>query len=369
MPDIAPAVVCWLLIGVCFATGAEAAGSLPSFLPRHRPARPNSAQWTSVQAVLPQGTPPPTRDPLTHAFTFNTRRALTIVPGFSQIKFGTQATALSKPAIHHEGELFICRADALRLKSLISTAADSTTRTTQRRREKLLIVIDPGHGGHDPGASGHGIREKDVNLKVATNLKPILESQGFEVKLTRADDTFIRLEERPAIANRLRADLFVSIHTNSEPSGRVTGIETFYCDKDRRYNPIARGLAAAKNGRLDALKLGLTYEPDSEMRKIVFGLLIEDARYKSRRLAAVVQNTLVEHMAAASRGTKPGALRVLRLVNCPGILIETGFLSNRYEAARLRDPAYQAKLAKGIAKGLVRYAAIDSDGSDGEGRR
>ncbi|NQT20027.1 MAG: N-acetylmuramoyl-L-alanine amidase [Planctomycetes bacterium] len=353
----APLVVSALLLAGGLAVRVDAAGRVPPFLGHSNTAPPDAAKWTQLRTVVPPGTPPPMHDPLTHSFTFELLRDLTLVPGFSQIKYGRQIVSLARPVIYYDGKLFIPKASIPRIRELLAKRPNNTQRPSSAGFDDLLVVLDAGHGGNDPGAVVNGLQEKDINLEVTMQLKAILESKKFQVKLTRSDDTFISLEGRSAIANRLNADLFISIHANSEPTGTVAGIETFYCDRDARFDPIVRGLVAAKRWKLNASKLGLAHKPDAEVTGILYGLLIEDARYRSRKLASAIQRDLTEHAAAESRGTKPGPMRVLRHVNCPAVLVETGFLTSRFESKRLADPSYQKRLARGIAKGLIAYAA------------
>ena len=352
-----------LLAALCLAARAGASGLLPpTTLERRTPAPPDPDRWVSLCGLLPAATPPPARDPLAHTITFDTRPKLTLVPGFSQAKCGARTTSLSRPVIYYKGNLFINKADAPRIRKLLSPCS-SARKTAPARWRNALVVVDPGHGGRDPGAIAHGLREKDINLRIAKYLRPILEAHGFEVHLTRSDDRFISLEERAAITNGLAADFFISVHANAETTHTVTGIETFYCDRSSRYDPVVCGLYAADRWKLDGLKLGLAYQPTHEMLRILYGLLIEDARYQSRKLAGIIQRSMVESTGAPSRGAKPGPYRVLRLANCPAVLVETGFMSNRYEARKLADPAYRKRLAESIAHGLVTYAAVGYDGS------
>lgn len=345
-----------IVTAAIITAGANSSDRVPVLLGRHNTAAPDAALWANLNGAMPSGTPPPVRDPLTRSFTFKLRQDLTLVPGFSQVKYGRQVISLGRPVIYHDGKLFVPRASIHRIRSLVAQRPERVVQSSTDGFNGLLVVLDPGHGGRDPGAMANGLREKNINLRVAKYLKPILEARKFTVRLTRSDDTFIPLEDRPAFANRINADLFISIHANSEESGTVTGIETYYCDRDARFDPIVRALEAAKRWKLDASKLGLAHEPDGEVTKILYGLLIEDARYRSRKLASAIQLSLVKHVAAESRGTKPGALRVLRHVNCPAVLVETGFMTTRYEAKKLNDPKYQKRLATGIAKGVIAYA-------------
>ena len=357
-----PAAVFLLSTALLSAATADAGQSRPLFLRRHRVVPPDPATYAPIASVVP-GLPAPQHDPLPRTYTFAAARTLVLVPGFSQVKIGDDTLTLSRPVVSHSGRLYIPMKDVDRLKAEFGRAARTaaTGAVAFRHTGRRVVVIDPGHGAHDPGAVANGVREKDVNLSIALRLKTLLTAKGFSVTMTRSTDRFIELEERAAIANRAQADYFISIHANSEPSHSVSGVEVFYCDTDSRYDPIKRGLLAARGYKLDALKLGLVHQPCANILKIVHGLLVEDARWQSRKLAEIMCREVAHNATAASRGAKPGPFRVLRHSNCPAVLIETGFLSNRPEAKRLADPGHQKKIAEGIAAALSRYDAARCD--------
>ena len=176
------------------------------------------------------------------------------------------------------------------------------------RSNSGLVVIDPGHGGRDPGAVSYlGYYEKEVNIQIARRLSAILQRRGIQVIMTRQGDTFVELEERAAIANRAGANLFVSIHADSN-GDRIHQGFTIY---------IARSASEA-----------------------------------SRRLGRSIENAL-SRTGIPSKGLRTADYRVLVQTSCPAVLVETGFLSNPSEAAMLLDGGHQDRIATAIAAGII----------------
>jgi N-acetylmuramoyl-L-alanine amidase len=225
-----------------------------------------------------------------------------------------------------------------------------SSRLPADRRRVNTVVIDPGHGGRDPGALGlYGVREKDVTLKLAKSLGSKLEALGFEVLYTRGSDRTMRLEERTAIAEAARADLFVSVHANSAPRRSVNGIETYYLDKNHERHSL----------RVAARENGVPRDQVDDLQKTLARLRVSELSGYSRRLADLVQTELVGGAPWRYRvkdlGVKKGPFYVLFLSDTPAILVEAGFLTNKKEAKRLRDDKYLDDLAGRIATGVARY--------------
>ena len=225
-------------------------------------------------------------------------------------------------------------------------------------RPLRTVVIDPGHGGRDPGAIGvGGLREKDVTLRLAKALAPRLVARGFEVVSTRDGDRTISLEERTAIAESVRGDLLLSLHANAARRRSVRGIETYYLDENHERHTLT--VAARENG--------ITRSQVNELQETVAKLRVSEASDHSERVATMVQDRLVRGLPRRYRpvpdlGVKKGPFYVLFLANMPAILVEAGFLTNRQEARRLRDREYIEALAEQIAEGVARYRdATDLD--------
>ncbi len=214
------------------------------------------------------------------------------------------------------------------------------------------IVVDPGHGGHDPGAVGaQGIQEKDVVLAIGLMLRDLLKEElGLDVVMTRSTDIFIPLEERTAIANKVGADLFVSVHANAAPNRSAAGIETYYLNL-AKTDKVAQ-LAAKENGT--------SLEKVSVLQAILFDLMANYKLNDSAHLADEVQKFLHKKIRTGygdikNLGVKQGPFYVLVGASMPSILVETAFLSNATEEARLKDPAYQSMVAEGILDGVRNY--------------
>ncbi len=216
------------------------------------------------------------------------------------------------------------------------------------------VIVDAGHGGHDTGAIGpRGVREKDVVLAMAKRLAAKLRSHGFEVTLTRTDDRYLKLEERTAIANLARGDLFVSLHTNATPRRDRSGVETYFLNvTDDRY---ARRLAARENGALEL------EETPPDVQRILTDLDSKASARASRTLARLVQKEITARTRQSQgpvrdRGVKSALFYVLLGARMPAVLVETAFISNRAEERRLASPAYQQLVADGVARAVVDFA-------------
>ncbi|MFZ4855772.1 MAG: N-acetylmuramoyl-L-alanine amidase [Desulfuromonadaceae bacterium] len=214
------------------------------------------------------------------------------------------------------------------------------------------IVVDPGHGGHDPGAVGaNGLQEKDVVLAIGLKLRDLFKEElGLDVVMTRSTDIFIPLEERTAIANKVGADLFLSVHANAAPNRNAAGIETYYLNL-AKTDKVAQ-LAAKENGT--------SLEKVSVLQAILFDLMANYKLNDSAHLADEVQKFLHKKIRSSysdvkNLGVKQGPFYVLVGASMPSILVETAFLSNATEEARLNDPAFQILAAEGIFDGVRSY--------------
>ncbi len=214
------------------------------------------------------------------------------------------------------------------------------------------IVIDPGHGGEDPGAVGpSGLKEKDIVLMVSKLLaQKIKERLNLEVILTRNQDKFIPLIQRPAIANSKRADLFISIHTNASPDRKARGVETYYLNFTT--DPEAMRVAALENAA--------TEKSLSDLQDLIKAILANTKLSESRLLAEKVQGALVKTLRryypdVEDRGVKYAPFLVLVGTRMPAILVEISFITNPKEESRLKNSHYLEMIAEGIAKGIETY--------------
>jgi N-acetylmuramoyl-L-alanine amidase len=213
------------------------------------------------------------------------------------------------------------------------------------------IVIDAGHGGHDPGTIGRGgLQEKDLVLDVALRLARLVRQElGAEVVLTRSTDVFVPLEERTAIANSREADLFLSIHANSSPSRGARGIETYFLNFAR--TPHAEAVAARENA-ISAATL-------KDLQNLVKAITLNSKIEESRDFAAAVQEGMVAGVRAQNpvpdRGVHTAPFYVLIGANMPAVLAEIAFVSNPEDEKRLKTPGYRELLARSLLRGVRSY--------------
>ena len=214
------------------------------------------------------------------------------------------------------------------------------------------IVLDPGHGGKDPGAVGrNGLREKDVVLALAKRVKPRLEARGYEVLLTRNSDVFIELKDRARFANDSKADLFISIHTNASKNRKVRGIETYFLGvaRDRQSSETAM-LENAVSGE-NAL---------SDLEQILHSLMNQNNMWHSSILAETVQDSMYgglngKYGTIKNLGVKQAPFFVLSKTAMPAVLLETSFISNSSEEKLLQRGDFRDTLSDSITRGIINY--------------
>jgi len=214
------------------------------------------------------------------------------------------------------------------------------------------IMIDPGHGGHDPGALGYGVAEKDLALQIGKDLRNLIHRHHPELRvgMTRDSDVFIPLQERPQIARRFGADLFVSIHLNANPIKRFHGVETYFLNLTNDRHALQ--VAARENATSE--------QGTSALNDILLDLLRDSTLIESGQLAKTVQASLVgtlrdDHSGVRDLGVKQAPFLVLMGAEMPSVLVEVGFITNRRENQRLRESQYLEQIAQGIYDGLGRY--------------
>lgn len=211
------------------------------------------------------------------------------------------------------------------------------------------IMIDPGHGGKDPGARGNGLLEKDVVLKLAKIVGAKLKAKGFKVIYTRTTDTFIPLEERTAMANVRKADMFVSIHCNAIRSSKVHGLETYVLNLARTKDAVR---VAARENAISTKRI-------SDLQVILTDLMLNSKVRESKDLAGKVQANMLRnlrrHYSVRDRHVREAPFYVLMGAKMPSILIESGYITNPTEARRFKSKTYLDRLADGIVSGILAY--------------
>lgn len=232
------------------------------------------------------------------------------------------------------------------------------TAMAQKKNAKFTVVLDAGHGGKDPGNSYHGFVEKEIALKTTLKVGDLLEKQkDFEVVYTRQTDVFIELVNRPKVANKINADLFVSIHCNSVTNQTPAGTETFVMGLSRSNMNLE---VAKKENSVILLEDNYkkTYEGfDPHKPESLAGLKIkqEDNLNSSITLASIIQDNFTNNLSRKTRGVKQQPLWVLDAAYMPGVLIELGFLSNKEEGEYLNSEEGQDQMAEQIAKAIMAY--------------
>lgn len=222
------------------------------------------------------------------------------------------------------------------------------------------IVIDPGHGGTETGAIGpSGIQEKELTLTLARDLEARLEQFGIHVILTRNEDANVPHDNRTAIANQNKADLFISIHLNSSLGSGAYGTETYFLSAEATDATAARA-AAAENTDAEPAPEQTPADPQAmeDLQLILWDLAQSHHMAESQRFAKLVQGELNQALQLRDRGVKQAPFRVLMGAAMPAVLVELGFLSNPDEEKKLQDPEYRGALISALARAVQRYKAL-----------
>ena len=218
--------------------------------------------------------------------------------------------------------------------------------------EARRVIIDPGHGGRDPGAMKNGLREKELVLDISRRVAKFLEADGsYEVILTRNTDVFVPLEERTAIANSRGADLFISIHANSSRNRKARGLETYYLNL--ATSPEAEETAARENA--------ISTRRMTELQELLSQIMNNSKIAESREFAHYVQDSMVDEVVKNGKkptrdlGVKTAPFYVLLGANMPSVLVEVSFLSNPDDAKLLSSGDFRHQIAESIVKGIRGY--------------
>lgn len=249
-----------------------------------------------------------------------------------EITFNGMRVFLGEGVAAREGRPLVAVLDA---QNLLVPLLKPMVFTAQAKPVKR-IMIDAGHGGKDGGTTNRKLKlmEKTFALDVSKRLGAILRSQGFEIVFTREDDTYLSLAERAALTNAAKADLFISVHFNAAGRSTVKGIETYTMTPQHQ-----RSTSSVSSDPSDH-----TLEPGNafDAWNTVLGFSMHRA--------------LLQKLGASDRGLKLARFAVLRLAECPGVLVEAGYLSNESEARKIATEDYRAEIAEGLANGITAYA-------------
>ena len=241
------------------------------------------------------------------------------------------------------------------ISSSQKATANSSGSYKPNPHRKKIVVLDPGHGGKDPGAIGRSYKtyEKNITLSMGKELRKQLEARGFKVHMTRSTDIFIPLRQRVAIARSYHADLFISLHADSTYNRNAQGL-SIYTLSETASDKEAAALAEREN-KADIID-GMDFSDNSpEINDVLISLSQNDSRNKSSKFAAYVVNEMRRVVKLVANTHRFAGFAVLKAPDIPSVLVELGYLSNHNEEKALRDPSYRKKLAVSIAKAVEVY--------------
>ena len=304
----------------------SSSGCAPPEGPLGAPALPSSTRYSCLNDLVRRRNAVVSQDELTGVFRARVgERRVAVAPGIGAAAVGARLVPLGDPVAVRHGRFYVPRWLAGEIDSYLTGRPEPREPITVVREPAVSrlvgkVCLDPGHGGKDPGAIGRtGLREKDVNLATAHLLAAELRARGLTVHLTRESDTFVDLEERPAIASRLGCDLFVSIHANAMKDLSYSGLEIFYW----------HGTASVATA---------------------------EVRRQGVELAQAIKRAC-ERAGFTVRSMRGADYKVLRHSRVPATLVEIGFLTNPAEERQLATTAYRQRVAKAIADGIAEYRA------------
>lgn len=234
-----------------------------------------------------------------------------------------------------------------------------TPQTSAHPKRNIIVVVDPGHGGKDPGAVGaKGEREKDVVLSIAQMLaKRLKKEKGFDVKLVRNDDFFVPLRKRVAIARQHKADIFISVHADAAPRLTASGASVYCLSEGGATSATARFMAQRENGAdlLGATSLLNLKDKDPMLAGVILDMSMNATIAASLQLGSTVLGSLADITTLHQKRVEQAGFAVLKSPDVPSILVETGFISNARDSQRLVTARHQQAVADGLFKGLQRY--------------
>ncbi|MGM0441924.1 MAG: N-acetylmuramoyl-L-alanine amidase family protein, partial [Elusimicrobiota bacterium] len=232
--------------------------------------------------------------------------------------------------------------------------AGPANRDKSNLKDVELIVIDPGHGGKDPGAIGPlGTKEKDIVLNIAKKAaQKIRDELNLRVILTRNRDTFIPLAKRVNIANKKEADIFVSIHCNASFNPDSEGFETYFLSTDAS-DEEAEAVASRENA---VMAMERNISDNSKVENILWSLTMNQFMNESSELCSFINQKTINNINLRDRGVKQAGFYVLKGARMPGVLLETAFISNKNEEKKLRQESFQEKIADGLKNSIKEYS-------------
>ena len=245
--------------------------------------------------------------------------------------------------------------NAIAKEETLKTSNGHSKPAAKKSRAKRIVVLDPGHGGIDTGAIGHGgSKEKHVVLAIAKNVRSILRGHGIDARLTRTGDTFIPLYDRVEIAHKHGADLFMSIHADGFTNPSAAGASVFALSNRGASSAMAKYLSDKENA-VDELAGKKALDKDHLLQQVLFDLVQTDTIKNSLTLGSHILKQIKPVHRLHSRNTEQAAFVVLKSPSIPSVLVEPSFITNPGEEKLLGTAAFRQKIANAIASGIVSY--------------
>lgn len=341
-------IICRVILGSLLILGFHGCATLPPSppltpgIPLQDICRQYNIQWQfdSVTQVI--------------ILSYKDHNAKALV-GSLTVLIGQQKVALSAPLRRQNSTIFVPPDFESKVIGPFGAVRSRIGFTGELAHLKIhTIMIDPGHGGRDPGTKGRtGLKEKEVNLDISKRLKDLLQEAGLNVIMTRESDIYLTLPERTQMASQSNADLFVSIHANFMPARTTQGVELYYVrttskgDLDEWQRQM--------NERMFVQHLNAN--PSRVLQGIVADMMYQSKVAESGKLAMRLAHDLSDDLGVPNRGARHCRYFVVRNTLIPAVLVEVGFLSNRQEEKKLNSSAYRQKLAESMARSILVYAS------------
>lgn len=294
-------------------------------------------------------------DPLSQVIVLSAKdKVFKLMIDSDKVLTGGKLLELSAPVLLKDSTVYVPLDLRTYIQKYLLGITEAPLVTQQEVFKPLKVVIlDAGHGGKDPGAIGkRGLQEKFVVLDVVCKLKKYLEEKGIKVYLTRSNDTFIPLAERSRIANKRKADLFVSIHANANHSRALEGFEVYYLTQD--FNDEERAMGSLSEAPKEIPRKDYCLQT-SAVKAILWDMIYSRNRMESVRLAKFISDSVFERMNLNMLGIKEASYNVLRGTKMTAVLVEIGYISNGSGEKKLADASYRTEMAKSIADGILKY--------------
>jgi N-acetylmuramoyl-L-alanine amidase len=285
------------------------------------------------------------------ATVHGSRHDVTFAVGSSVLLVDGRAGRLTHPIRWYRGAVM---APQILEEYFTEPAARTTAVQLLQRHPVRHIVLDPGHGGKDPGARGvTSTVEKVITLDLSKRIADVLRQAGYQVSLTRSNDTYIALEDRTKIAHQRGADFFISIHANANNSSSLQGMEVYYLNPKSMTHELNR---AAAQGKMVALPYAASsMQAGADVKAILWDMRNVEHRRQAIELGNTVGRKIANKIGAKYRGVRAARFKVLRDANIPAALLEVGYLTHSTEGRRLAQSSYRQQLAQAIGEGLQEY--------------